>query len=274
MPPAKKLRPTEDSVIQTPAADVVSASSSIPDSQRKGQLPQSLSSSVPLPSHPQPTRASNEMKQTSRFKIPTKELLPSAEIELRDNELDPTSFPANGLILTEDWNPREEHANHGTSKSFLLENFSVLKNQTLVFKVTVPSESKRWSVNLGPPEMHTASSSDENWSNILYHFNPRYAAKRKEFVQCDMTDGMWGVTDRRPFSAYSVLPTGNHMLIIQVSILLPLCPLPHFPSFMNLLPTSTICRLELMGFTLPSMKCSFLSLNIVVQFLNIGVSPP
>jgi hypothetical protein len=211
MPPAKKPRPSEDSVIKSAVASATS--SILPDSSSRENPPQPLLSSSSLPSHPQPA---SEMKPTNRFKIPTKELLPSAEIELHENELDPTSFPANGLILTEDWNPRDEHSNFGTSKSFLLENFSVLKNQTLVFKITVPADSKRWSVNLGPPEMHTASSSDENWSNILYHFNPRSSPKRKEFVQCDMTDGVWGVTDRRPFSAYSVLPIGNFMLMIQV----------------------------------------------------------
>lgn len=221
-PPAKKPRPSDDPLQKHPVT--ASSSPMALDSSLKGKTSQSLLSSSSLPSHPQ-LSSSEPSKQSNQIKILTKEILPSAEIEVHENELDPTSFPANGLLLTDDWNPREEHSNHGTSKSFLLENFSLLKNQTLVFKITVPADSKRWSVNLGPPEMHTASSSDENWSNILYHFNPRYSVKRKEFVQCDMTDGMWGVTDRRPFSAYSVLPVGNIMLMIQV--LSPFLVSPH-----------------------------------------------
>lgn len=156
--------------------------------------------------------------KTKEFKIPTREIPTSTDIEIPDNELDSSNFPANGLILTEDWNPRDEHANLGTCKIFLLDNFSVLKNQTLVFKITVPSDSKRWSINLGPPEMaaNATDESDQSWSTILYHFNPRYGGKKKELVQCDMTDGTWGVTDRRAFSAFSVLPTGNFQLMIQV----------------------------------------------------------
>lgn len=60
---------------------------------------------------------------------------------------------------------------------------------------------------------HTGSS---NWNNILYHFNPRYTVKKKELVQCDMKDGSWGVTDRKPFTSYSVLPNGNFLLMIQI----------------------------------------------------------
>ena len=60
---------------------------------------------------------------------------------------------------------------------------------------------------------HTGSS---NWTNILYHFNPRYTVKRKEFVQCDMKDGRWGVNDRRPLKDFSISPTGNLLLMIQI----------------------------------------------------------
>lgn len=178
-----------------------------------------VSTTPPIASHPQlSSQSDNKSKDPSNIKIHIKDIPTSSDIDIPDNELDPTIFPSNGLILTNDWNPRDEHANLGTSKVFLLDNFSVLKNQTLVFKITVPTDSKRWSINLGPPEMASKidADNDQTWNNILYHFNPRYGGKKKELVQCDMNDGTWGVTDRRAFSAFSIIPTGNIQLMIQV----------------------------------------------------------
>jgi hypothetical protein len=225
MPLAKKPRPSLD----VPSSASSSFPSPLPQSssQQKAQITASPAAAsappAPLPSHP------TDQHKQNRFKIPIRETAP--EVELGEKDLDTTAFPPNGLILTDDWNPKDEHANLGTSRTFLLENFSVLKNQTLVFKITVPLDSKRWSANIGPPEMaspqqqqQSSSGEEETWKNIFYHFNPRYAAKRKEFIQCDLNEGHWGVTDRRPFSAYSVLPTGNFMLMIQVlSLSLTVC---------------------------------------------------
>jgi hypothetical protein len=241
MPVTKKPRPSLDTPAASTSSSIFSPLSQLPSQQNTSTSIPSLSlnpmstpisvplpalAAAPLPSHP------TDLHKQNRFRIPVKDISsPSLDIELGEKDLDSTAFPPSGLILTDDWNPKDEHANLGTSRSFLLENFSVLKNQTLVFKITVPLDSKRWSVNLGPPEMisptqQQASAEDESWKNIFYHFNPRYAAKRKEFIQCDLNDGHWGVTDRRPFTAFSVLPTGNFTLMIQVTNL-------HLPPLSN-----------------------------------------
>ena len=72
--------------------------------------------------------------KTSRFKL--RKDMPYVG-EVPDNELDPRTFPSMGLLLLEDWNPSDERKNtDAVPKTFLLEDFSFLKNQTLAFKVT------------------------------------------------------------------------------------------------------------------------------------------
>mmetsp|Transcript_8924 Transcript_8924/g.13403 ORF Transcript_8924/g.13403 Transcript_8924/m.13403 type:complete len:478 (-) Transcript_8924:84-1517(-) len=148
--------------------------------------------------------------------------------EVATDELDGDMFPSMGLLLTEDWNPQKVHSSGGTAKEFLLDDFSVLKNQTLAFKITVPSSSRRWSINIGPEEMLNRTGSGDNdnelcshllpgqWSEVYFHFNPRYESRRREILQNDMSRGLWGLIDRRSFAAFNVLPTGTFTLVIQI----------------------------------------------------------
>lgn len=179
--------------------------------------------------------------KASRFKL--RKEGPSAS-DVPENELDPSRFPPMGLIHMADWNPLDEKAQggEGRPKQFLLEDFSFLKNQTLVFKVnyeryclfshlleyaqiTVPSSSREFALNIGPEEniTHPPGLADRpdfaqphSWQEVALHFNPRYSAKKKEIMFVDMKDWMWGISDRRPFSSFNVLPVGNFTLMIQV----------------------------------------------------------
>ena len=56
-------------------------------------------------------------------------------------------------------------------------------------QITVPADSARWAVNIGPPDpSRLIGDEDENsshstepcddWRQILFHFNPRYARKK------------------------------------------------------------------------------------------------
>jgi hypothetical protein len=71
--------------------------------------------------------------KASRFKLRMEGSTP----DVPENELDPARFPSTGMVHMEDWNPLDEKVRgaEGRPKEFLLEDFSFLKNQTLVFKV-------------------------------------------------------------------------------------------------------------------------------------------
>lgn len=69
-------------------------------------------------------------------------------------------------------------------------------------QITVPPNSARWAINIGPADPSGLSDEDENedegseggagggdlhslepcddWQNILFHFNPRYARRKGE----------------------------------------------------------------------------------------------
>lgn len=157
------------------------------------------------------------------------------------DELNTTKFPDRNLLLSKDWNPRLACSPEGAAKQeggdmpreFILKDFSFLKNQTLAFKITVPSDSSRWAINIGPADPSGGAEKEDDdaddpiishslepchsWQNILYHFNPRYT-KRKEVVQATLQDGQWTFSSRQNDmnKMKDAFPTKNFTLLIQV----------------------------------------------------------
>lgn len=164
----------------------------------------------------QPTRSLTIMK---KFRLQGsaaiyEELSEEQEAEmLRPQYLDPKKFPEEGLLLSENWNPLDEHTNGGKNKEFVLKNFGFMSNQTLAFKVTVPAGSRRWAINIAPPETSDLSP----WSDFLLHFNPRYGAKHKErLVLTNKSDDLWGVEEGKLLKDLASPLCDTFLLLIQV----------------------------------------------------------
>ena len=133
---------------------------------------------------------------------------------LQPQYLDPTKYPEDGLLLVEDWNPLDEHTRQGKHKEFTLKNFGFLSNQTLAFKITVPAGSRRWSINIAPPETNDLSP----WCDFLLHFNPRYGSgKTKErLVLTNKADDLWGIEEGKPMKDLVTPLYDTFVLLIQV----------------------------------------------------------
>lgn len=110
-------------------------------------------------------------------------------------------FSPMGLLSDVDWNPQQDPQ----TKEFLLHNFGLDKYQTLGIRLTIPPDSKRWSVNIGPP-IH------RDLCDIFFHFNPRCRARE---VICNDKQGTWGKSKKEPLSFKQV---GVIDLVIQVRI--------------------------------------------------------
>lgn len=167
-------------------------------------------------------------------------------VEVPPDELDPSKFPPYNLLLRTDWSPllacaeeeteaslRQREEAGDEAREFILPDFSLLKNQTLAFKITVPADSQRWAINIGPADPSgelldevgggaAVSQSVEPcdyWQEILFHFNPRYA-RRKEVVQAVMQGGAWtfSVRENNMNKMKDSFPSSNKTftLIIQI----------------------------------------------------------
>lgn len=175
--------------------------------------------------------------------INTEQITPLA---LPPDQLDPVKFPLHQMLLTKNWSPLlacseddndierlQQQINDADgevgSREFILKDFSLLKNQTLAFKITVPPDSARWAVNIGPADPSKLLSEQEegnishslepcdHWQQILFHFNPRYD-RRKEIVQDSMQDGQWTFCLRQADmkKMKEAFPMKNFTLIIQI----------------------------------------------------------
>ena len=92
----------------------------------------------------------------------------------------------NGInLLDQPWAP----AIDPTTKSFILPHFGLHADddtsyQTLVIHCSIPSDPRRWSLNICPKD-------HKDNADILYHYNPRYVGKSKGVVMTDR-QGTWG----------------------------------------------------------------------------------
>eukprot|EP01041_Mallomonas_annulata_P013853 gene13853-29484_t len=112
---------------------------------------------------------------------------------------------SNNMLLTEDWCPKVamNADDEACSKKWRLVDFGLDRNQTLIFKLTIPTSSPRWSINITPAPR---PEPDENINtipidDILFHFNPRKGPKMHGIVCNDRQDDSWGNVDRRSVSA-------------------------------------------------------------------------
>jgi hypothetical protein len=95
------------------------------------------------------------------------------------------------ILLHADWCPASmvtanaDNANDPNLflKSFQLPNFAFASDNTIGVTLSVPSDCKRWSLNLCPPDT-------KDNMNVLMHFNPRMV--NKEVVMTDR-QGTWGM---------------------------------------------------------------------------------
>lgn len=77
------------------------------------------------------------------------------------------------------------------------------RENTVVLKATVPSESKRFSFNIASEQHH------DNFNNILFHFNPRQHEKGGVLVLNDKTNGTWGKAVAIPLCQLPVVIFGR-----------------------------------------------------------------
>lgn len=149
----------------------------------------------------QPVVLGGRIAKRQRPSANEEEALASAPVS-RPNEL----FAPSGILLNTDWNPKLKPV----IKSWALSQFSLSGNQTLAINLTVPRNFRRWSLNICP-------TNHRDFSDLLFHFNPRYNKNRAEHMLV-MNDkhGTWGAELRSPFIANDPLSAGVITLMIQI----------------------------------------------------------
>jgi len=96
-------------------------------------------------------------------------------------------------------------------------------------QVTVPESSKRWSINIGPPETPRTETAQydygaeetsavlSTWTEILLHFNPRYTGKKIGLILNDKQGGVWGQATLLPSSGLPTMLGTSFEFMIQAS---------------------------------------------------------
>jgi Galactoside-binding lectin/RNA recognition motif. (a.k.a. RRM, RBD, or RNP domain) len=117
------------------------------------------------------------------------------------------------------WTPPEKGAVSGPNElAFLseLSDFDVLKAQhgmgynTLAVKFSVPSDSRRFSINIAAPD-------HDNFNSILFHFNPRQNERGGQLVINNKHQGTWGQAVNIPLSQIPLI-FGQSSLTLLVQI--------------------------------------------------------
>ena len=129
-----------------------------------------------------------------------------------------SSFSSLSTIFDESWNSSLSSA---SDFNLLLPNFALFSpsnegNQTLVLQLIIPTNSNGWALNICPA---TAPEDDLHLSEVLFHFNPRYA--KKMLVMTDR-QGTWGVELRRPLgdNRFGYACNSQCFTVIVLSLLL------------------------------------------------------
>jgi len=81
---------------------------------------------------------------------------------------------------------------------------------TLGIKFTAPSESNRFSINIKKVD-------NQNYKNVLFHFNPRQNQNGGQLVLNDKQDGIWGQSINIPLSTLPLI-FGQRACTLQVQI--------------------------------------------------------
>jgi len=85
-------------------------------------------------------------------------------------------------------------------------------NNTLAIKFEAPSESKRFSINITAPQ-------NNQYADVLFHFNPRQHQKGGQLVINDKQDGIWGQGINVPLSILPLIFGQTACtLILQINV--------------------------------------------------------
>lgn len=127
------------------------------------------------------------------------------------------------LLLSEDWSPEANVESEKPPPRWVLKDFGLQKNQTLIAKVTVPESSLRWSINIGPPDPYPLAHEDPDedlssamWTEILCHVNPRQSTKFKGLLLNNRVEGLWGSPHHIPPTSLPRMSGVSMELCIQV----------------------------------------------------------
>ncbi|KAL7581728.1 hypothetical protein ACA910_022266 [Epithemia clementina (nom. ined.)] len=85
-------------------------------------------------------------------------------------------------------------------------------NNTIAIKFSVPSESKRFSLNIAQ-----ADQPEHHFDSILFHFNPRQRERGGQVVMNDKQEGVWGQPLNIPLSRIPVI-FGQEACTLQIQI--------------------------------------------------------
>jgi len=109
-------------------------------------------------------------------------------------------FPSSTTVSGDDWSPPQTATNPSDGDLCLeLKDFDLSQaqsgngNNTIAIKFVAPEESKRFSINI-------TESQNNNYADVLFHFNPRQRQKGGQLVINDKQDGIWGQGINVPLS--------------------------------------------------------------------------
>ena len=127
----------------------------------------------------------------NNLKIKKRKLVEEEEVieeVVNSSDVKSSVFDIPGLLSNTDWDPTTDSNN----KEIPLPNFGFDSTdyQTLGIKLSVPTKSQRWSINISPLN-HC------KLSNIFLHFNPRAGVKKPQLIINDKI-GTWGPLMRLP----------------------------------------------------------------------------
>ncbi|CAM9544395.1 unnamed protein product [Chrysoparadoxa australica] len=111
-------------------------------------------------------------------------VMTKAKVEV-STELNKTAFPPSNLLFSKTWDSTTAQG----PLRIALGDFGYEANQTLVMRLTVPDDSSMWCFNICP-EAHG------EWTNSLFHFNPRLRQWGGVLVTNSREGGRWGTVVR------------------------------------------------------------------------------
>lgn len=114
----------------------------------------------------------------------------------------PKPFTSYGTLLSESWDSSSAEA----SLVLELPKYDYMQTNTLAIKATVPVDKTGWAFNICP-------ATDKFCTDILLHFNPRYA--KQQLIYNDR-QGTWGTGIKKRLTTMDPLHTSNLELVIQI----------------------------------------------------------
>jgi len=137
--------------------------------------------------------------------------------EYLSDELNPDQFSIMGIVSASNFNPEEIIAKDGSELRHIkneweLREFDYENNQTIAFKISIPKDSTRYSINILPP----SSAQSDDGSTILFHFNPRNYKGKNVLILNHRQCGDWGRFQSLPLDTLPLLFGTTIELVIQI----------------------------------------------------------